>query len=105
MAEFFASVDFSLRRRGYHAHGNGVISSAAVTGGVTREDGTAAPVEVFLFIYRGVGLRCIDQTTSDANGAWQFTNLNPNKTYMVFARDPAGVLNAAVLDNLVPVVP
>lgn len=105
MAEFFASVDFTHRRRGFNAGGAGVISSSAVTGGVTREDGTAAPVEVFLFIYRGIGLRCIDQTTSDANGAWQFTNLNPDKTYMVFARDPAGVLNAAVLDNLVPVVP
>ena len=101
-------ADFSEARAGGYSGrylgGAGTLNSATIEGATARSAGTPAALQVFIFQRGLAGVRLIRVVQSDSSGAWTCTGLNPDLKYTAVIFDPARSLNAAVLDNLTPVV-
>lgn len=68
---------------------NGTIS------GTTTVEGVSHPgIHVYLF-YRQTML-LVDHTVSDASGAFSFTGVSPDLSYVVLAKTPSGTYNDLV---------
>lgn len=94
---------FDGLRRGHPNAGNGSLVATAIPGAITRINGVPSAMDVYIF-QRGVELRVVEKVRSNAQGEWVVENLNPDVLYTAIIYDKDRMLNAAILDNLSPVV-
>ncbi|ENX07621.1 carboxypeptidase-like regulatory domain-containing protein [Acinetobacter variabilis] len=62
---------------------------------------SSAPIPCRIRLYEKLTGTKLNEVLSDANGNYEFTNLEKSKYFLV-AHDPASQFNAVIQDNVVP---
>lgn len=71
--------------------------------GIVSVNGVPAVKRIFAF--DAATMQLVRSTWSDKNGNYKLANLDPNRQYLIIARDHTGSYDPVAYDNIVPFNP